>query len=69
MLSFAEEHLFTEELNWLKYNTQLWTEVLVKLKITSSFRVPLFSKGLESIGAFAIFSNSKVDSLVCICIT
>jgi hypothetical protein len=63
---FAEE-LFVDELNWLKYNSQPWTEVLEKWKITSSFRVAAFHKGVKNVGEFTILSNPKMDNLVHIC--
>lgn len=66
VLCVAEEHLVTEELNWLKYNTQPWMEVLEKWKTTSSFRVSSFNRGLKTIGAFTTLSNPKMDSLASI---
>jgi hypothetical protein len=59
----AEESV-RDELNWLKYNSQPWTEVLQKWEATSSFRVQLFLNGDKDIQAFKLMLNVKADSLV-----
>jgi hypothetical protein len=61
--------MFVDDLNWLKYNTQPWTEVLQRWSKTSQFRVAAFNSGQRNIGAFTLLTDPKMDSLVCKCIS
>lgn len=60
--SFVEESV-RDDINWLKYRSQPWTEVLRKWQTTSTYRVQLFY-GDGDIDLFKLMLNPKVDNLV-----
>lgn len=62
----CKENSISDELNWLKYNTQPWAEVLRKWDATSSYRVSMFLEGQHDVESFKLMLNPKADSLVCI---
>jgi hypothetical protein len=65
MFLYSEDAI-TDELHWLKYNCQPWTEVLRKWQVTSAYRVNMFLEGERDVESFKLLLNPKVDSLVCL---
>lgn len=49
---YCSEESVRDELNWLKYNSQPWTEVLRKWQFTSLYRVQQWLDGVKDVDAF-----------------
>lgn len=56
--------MYSDDINWLKYNKQPWTEVLRKWTSTSQFRVQGFLSGDKTIANFPTVNDPKADCLV-----
>lgn len=53
-----------DELNWLKYNNQPWTEVLQKWRVTATYRINKFFLGESDVDSFKLLLDPKADTLV-----
>lgn len=63
MCTFIEEDV-QDELNWLKYNNQPWTEVLQKWRVTATYRINKFFLGESDVDSFKLLLDPKADTLV-----
>nr|XP_047146856.1 uncharacterized protein LOC124819367 isoform X3 [Hydra vulgaris] len=60
----SDEEAVQDDLNWLKFNSQPWTEVCHKWKLTSKFRLKSFQSGSKDIPNFKLLLDLKADALV-----
>ncbi|XP_065668242.1 uncharacterized protein LOC136088450 [Hydra vulgaris] len=60
----SDKEEIQDDLNWLKFNNQPWTEVCHKWKSTSKFRLKSFQLGTKDIPNFKHLLDLKADALV-----
>jgi hypothetical protein len=53
-----------DSLNWLKFNSQPWSEVKKHWKVTSKYRVDQFLVEKKEIETFKLLLDPKADDLV-----
>ncbi len=64
VILFNLEEAVADDLNWLKFNSQPWTEVLAKWQATSKYRVTQLLVGAKDVDSFKLLLDPKADSLV-----